>query len=107
MERARGTTPAYNGSTYTVEGLTNGVCIAEVMEAVRRLPHLTDVAVDLVANGRSSLIVHSDGALPAEAVLECVARAGFRASPTGKRRARHLQRTFTGRAQALHPGAET
>lgn len=100
-------TPDTTSFTYTLEGLTCSACLAEVMEAVRALPHVTSVAVDLVAHGRSALVVRSDVSLLPQVVIDAVQGAGFRAFPVGKRRARHLQRTFTGRAQDLHFGAGT
>jgi hypothetical protein len=77
------------------------------MEGVRRLPHGTGVAVDLVPVGRSAPIVRSDPALCPQVVIETVQGAGFRVCPVSMRRARHLQRTFTGSAQDLHCGAGT
>lgn len=84
-----------SGSTYTVQGLTCAVCIAELIEAVRFLPHVTGVEVSLVTGGASPLVVYSDAALEPAVVLECVARAGFQGSVTPRRRVTHLQRTFT------------
>lgn len=67
-------------STYAVEGLMCGTCIAELMEAVRFLPHVTGVEVSLVTGGASPLVLRSDEALAPATVLECVARAGFHGS---------------------------
>lgn len=98
--RARPSAPMCDSrSVYTVDGLTCGSCLAEVMEAVRQLPNVTGVAVDLMTRTRSSLIVSSDVPLEPTAVITRVATAGFRALPASKRRAAYLQRTFTGSAQ--------
>lgn len=106
MSTATPTRPAGDGgSVYAVEGLTCGACLAEVMEAVRGLPQVTGVAVDLVVNGRSALMVRSDVAVPPQAVIESVHRVGFQAYTASRRRVRHLQRTFTRSAQDLDPRA--
>lgn len=107
MQSVSSRAPAGSRSSYTVAGLTCGACIAEVMEAVRLLPGVTGVAVDLVIDGGSSLIVYSDRAVNPAAVLACLDRAGYRGLQTGKRRATHLQRTFTGNAQDLDRRAAT
>lgn len=99
--------PQYARSTYIVENMTCGACLAEVMEAVRRLPHVNGVAVDLVVGGGSTLIVRSDVALVPQVVIDSVAGVGFRALPASTRRARHLQRTFTGSAHDLNRGVAT
>lgn len=98
------TRPAPNpsGSVYTVEGLTCAACLAELIESVRLLPHVTGVGVELVVDGRSSLIVEANAPVHPRTVLACVERAGFRGRPTGKRRARQLQQSFTRNAQGLH-----
>lgn len=89
-------------STFTVEGLTCGCCIAEIIEAVRVLPHVTGVAVDLVAGGSSVLVVHTEVPLSTRTVLDSVAVAGFRGSASGKRPGRELQRTEVQRAPAVN-----
>lgn len=91
------TTPHNIRSAYALEGLTCGACLAEVMETVLRLPHVTGVGVDLGASGRSALVVRSDLALLPQVVIEAVQGAGFRAVPVSRRRARYLQGTFTGK----------
>lgn len=98
------TTTQYTVATYTVENMTCGVCSAEVMEAVRRLPLVTGVAVDLVVGGRSTLIVRSDAQVVPQVVVKSVRGVGFRALSTSARRARHLQRTFTGSAHDPNHG---
>ena len=46
-------------TSYAVNGLTCGYCIAEVMQRVRELVGVTGVAVDLVKNGSSPVVVTS------------------------------------------------
>jgi len=67
--------PSPAWSVYTVEGLTCAARLAELIESVRLLPHVTGVGADLVVDGRSSLIVEADSAV--QTVLACVERAGF------------------------------
>ncbi len=85
-------------ATYTVEGLTCAACLAEVMERVRILPHVSGVAVDLVPDGLSSLFISSAVPLATEIVRASVENAGFQVSETGQHQARHFHRTFTGTA---------
>lgn len=63
---------------YAVAGLTCGYCLAKVMESVRSLSGVTDVAMDLVRGGRSPLIVTSGTKLKVGAVREAVESAGFK-----------------------------
>lgn len=99
--------PKRTVSTYALDGLFCGVCLATVMEAVRGLPHVTGVAVNLVIDGRSGLLVSSDEALVEQGVIDRVERVGFHAFPASRGHARRLQRTFTGRLPDLHSSAET
>ena len=64
-------------TTYTVEGLTCGFCMAEVMERIHMLPGVTCVAVGLVPGGRSPLVVTSGSAMPVNEVYQAVENAGF------------------------------
>lgn len=62
---------------YLVEGMTCRYCMAKVLENVRSLSGVSDVAMDLVMGGRSPLIVMSRTRLGVEAVREAVENAGF------------------------------
>jgi copper chaperone CopZ len=63
---------------YAVEGMMCDSCMAAVQEKVRSLPGVTVVVMDLVAGGRSPLIVSSRTRLRADAVRGAVERVGFR-----------------------------
>lgn len=90
------------GSTYAVEGLTCGLCLAKLIEAVRPLPHVTGVMVDLVVGGPSYMTIEADHTVAVEAVLARVHDAGFQGRRTSGRRVRRLQRTLTRSAPRLH-----
>lgn len=62
---------------YLVEGMTCGYCMGKVHEKVRSLPGVTKVAMDLVAGGRSPLLVMSGTKVGADAVRKAVKSAGF------------------------------
>ena len=62
---------------YLVEGLTCGKCLAKVLEKVRSLAGVTNVAMDLNTRGQSPLLVMSGTKLGAEVVREAVESAGF------------------------------
>ncbi len=60
-------------STYTVEGMTCGHCVAAVTEEVRQIPGVTDV--DVVLDG-GRLTVTSDAPVDFDRIVEAVAEAG-------------------------------
>ena len=60
-------------TTYTVEGMTCGHCVAAVTEEVKQIPGVTDVAVTL-EDGR--LVVTSTDPVNFDRVVEAVAEAG-------------------------------
>ncbi len=60
-------------TTYTVEGMTCGHCVAAVTEEVKQIPGVTDVAVTL-EDGR--LVVTSTDPVDFDRVVEAVAEAG-------------------------------
>lgn len=64
-------------ASYAVTGLTCGHCIAEVMEHVRALAGVTGVAVDLVRDGSSPLVVTSGPAVGIGQVREALGETGF------------------------------
>ncbi|MFX0595057.1 heavy-metal-associated domain-containing protein [Melissospora conviva] len=59
---------------YTVQGMTCGHCVNAVDAEVRRIPGVTDVAVDLASG---TVTVTSDAPLAREAVREAVDEAGY------------------------------
>ena len=60
-------------STFTVQGMTCGHCVAAVTEEVKQIPGVTDVAVTL-EDGR--LVVTSTDPVDFDRVVEAVAEAG-------------------------------
>lgn len=64
-------------TTYTVTGMTCGHCVKAVTEEVGSLGGVTEVAVDLVPQGESSVTVTSDAPLSEESVREAVDEAGY------------------------------
>jgi copper chaperone CopZ len=61
-------------STYTVEGMTCGHCVASVTEEVTQIPGVSDVAVDLESG---AVTVTSQAELDTETVRAAVTEAGF------------------------------
>ena len=62
---------------YLVEGLTWGKCLGKVLERVRSLAGVSNVAMDLGAGGLSPLLVMSGAKIGAAAVREAVESVGF------------------------------
>ena len=60
-------------STYTVEGMTCGHCVAAVTEEVKQIPGVTDVQVDLESG---SLKVASEVPVDFDRIVAAVAEAG-------------------------------
>ena len=65
-------------STYTVEGMTCGHCVASVTEEVTQIPGVSDVAVDLESG---AVTVTSQAELDTEALRAAVTEAGFELKP--------------------------
>jgi len=61
-------------TTYTVEGMTCGHCVASVTEELTQIPGVQNVAVDL---GSGAVTVTSDAALDSEMVRAAVVEAGY------------------------------
>jgi len=62
--------------TFRVNGMTCGHCASAVDEEVRQLPGVTDVAVELVAGGTSTVTVTSDEPVEDSAVAAALDEAG-------------------------------
>jgi copper chaperone CopZ len=62
---------------YAVEGMMCDSCMAAVQAKVRSISGVTVVAMDLVAGGRSPLIVTSGTRLGADVVRDAVEHVGF------------------------------
>lgn len=76
--------------TYTVQGLTCGSCIAEVMELVWILPGVRRVSVAYSKDEASPMLIESTTVVPAEHVSAALESGGFTVSGAGRRRTRHL-----------------
>lgn len=64
-------------ATYQVSGMTCGNCVKHVTEELKALAGVTDVAIDLVAGGVSTVTVTSDAPLSDEAVAAAIDEAGY------------------------------
>ena len=62
---------------YDVDGLTCGDCLAQVLEHVHDVAGVTQVTVDLVRDGSSSLTVTSRAHVGLGQVRDAVGEAGF------------------------------
>ncbi len=63
--------------TYQVRGMTCGHCVGAVRAELEALDTVTDVAVDVVPQGESTVTVTSSAGLDQDAVRDAVARAGY------------------------------
>jgi copper chaperone len=63
--------------TYRVDGMTCGHCVAAVSSEIGSLAGVTDVSIELVAGGTSSVDVTSDGPLTDSDVAAAVDEAGY------------------------------
>jgi copper chaperone CopZ len=63
-------------TTYAVTGMTCEHCVHAVTEELTRLGGVTEVNVELVAGGASSVTVTSDAPLPEAAVSTALDEAG-------------------------------
>ncbi|KLU08992.1 heavy-metal-associated domain-containing protein [Kocuria sp. SM24M-10] len=64
-------------STYQVQGMTCGHCATSVTEELTALKGVSEVHVDLVAGGASTVTVTADHPLSTEAVRTAVEEAGY------------------------------
>ena len=62
---------------YTVTGMTCEHCVAAVEDEVGGLAGVSDVTVDLVAGGSSTVVVTSETDVPRDAVAAAVTDAGY------------------------------
>ena len=62
--------------TFPVTGMTCGHCVSAVTSELKAIPGVTDVAVDLVAGGTSSVTVDSDQPLEDAQVAAALDEAG-------------------------------
>ncbi len=66
-----------NTSTYQVTGMTCDHCVAAVNEELVALEGVTDVEVQLVAGGTSTVTIESDAPLDAADVAAAIDEAGY------------------------------
>jgi copper chaperone CopZ len=64
-----------------VQGMTCGHCVRSVQEEIREIPGVTDVEVELVSGGTSTVKVTSTEPVSAEALEEAVKEAGYSVAP--------------------------
>jgi copper chaperone len=64
-------------ATYTVRGMTCGHCVSAVTEEVQSISGVSEVTIDLVEGGDSSVIVTSEASLDVKAVRAAVDEAGY------------------------------
>lgn len=71
--------------TFLVGGMTGEQCVHSVTAELEALDTVTDVAVDLVPTGDSSITVTSSAGLTSGEVREAVQRAGYQVVDPGSR----------------------
>ncbi|MCU1433155.1 MAG: hypothetical protein JWP95_2260 [Actinotalea sp.] len=64
-------------TTYGVVGMTCGHCVSSVTEEISSLPGVTDVQVELVVDGRSTVTVQSAAPLDETDVRAAIDEAGY------------------------------
>ena len=62
--------------TFSVTGMTCGHCVNAVSSELKEIPGVSDVAVDLVAGGTSTVTVDSDAPIEESAVAAALDEAG-------------------------------
>jgi copper chaperone CopZ len=65
-----------NTQTFPVTGMTCGHCVSAVSSELKEIPAVTDVSVELVAGGTSTVTVTSDGAVDEGEVAAALDEAG-------------------------------
>jgi copper chaperone len=85
------TSPADHSSTdnavttrFEVAGMTCGHCVASVTKEVSQLAGVTNVTVDLVAGGTSTVSVTSATAVDPDAVASAIDEAGYELVPAAR-----------------------
>lgn len=64
-----------------VQGMTCGHCVRSVQEEISAIPGVTDVQVELVSGGTSTVKVTSDQPVSDEALAAAVEEAGYQVAP--------------------------
>ena len=68
-------------TTFGVDGMTCGHCVAAVTSELTALPGVHDVTVQLTVGGSSTVSVVSEAPLTDAAVSEAVVEAGYAVTP--------------------------
>lgn len=61
----------------SVEGMTCGHCVKSVTEEISALAGVTDVAIDLVVDGKSVVTISAEETVPTEKIAKAVEEAGY------------------------------
>ena len=64
-----------------VTGMTCGHCVRSVHEELAALPGVTDVHVELVANGASRITITASGPIDDDDIAAAVEEAGYSVAP--------------------------
>ena len=67
--------------TVAVQGMTCGHCVKAVTEEVAAIPGVTDVAVDLVNGGTSTVTISAAEPVSDEAIAAAIDEAGYTIAP--------------------------
>ena len=67
--------------TVAVQGMTCGHCVKAVTDEVSAIPGVTDVAVDLVNGGTSTVTITAAEPVSGEAVAAAIDEAGYTIAP--------------------------
>ena len=68
-------------ATYSVDGMTCAHCVHHVTSELTALPGVSDVQIELVVGGSSSVTVTSEAPLDPAAVEAAVVEAGYALTP--------------------------
>ena len=69
--------PAGTSTTYQVEGMTCGHCAGRITEEITALDGVTEVHIDLVAGGTSTVTVTAEHPLSTDAVRAAIEEVGY------------------------------
>ncbi len=67
--------------TVAVQGMTCGHCVKAVTEEVSAIPGVTDVAVDLVNGGTSTVTITAAEPVSDDAIAAAIDEAGYTIAP--------------------------
>ena len=67
--------------TVNVSGMTCSHCVRSVTEELTAIPGVTDVAVDLVNGGTSTVTITADAPVADDAIAAAIDEAGYTIAP--------------------------